>query len=846
METETWLDGLKKHNVFSTRPDSNTSTVALGSSTLQLEDLSVALIPRSDEDSDIDEDSMAQRSNIMCIRGPDLFIAVGRQIRMLPLKAVKEAEDVEEVAYKTISTPNITFEIKHMVVNPTGKLLAAVGSRQVAVIVLPRPGVTKTTSTRIECSSIQIGEYYHVPGSSRITKVDWHPWGEGGASLLVLTSDGQLREYDVSKDPNEPQQTVELLSPPQNKLKYDVSAPAEAVSFCIGRGSADWSAFTVYVLTTEGEIWATCPFLPANATPPISYIQGLEYFVNAKSARLAPEVSAPQLKYVSSLKQQLKPLSSPVDDQLLPACLVHAPVSLSFPPARQGPFLLQPAPKELGDGLASDIIYLDIEVSNDLSNSSTDVKQNTDSAFIPVIAIAYSDGKVDVCLDVEKIEAKWTKANLVSKEDSELPMLAVFESINLGLFDPPKSTAPSASGSLSLVRTTASSLPSQKNPSTFVLDPLRSDRVFVTHERGAHRLDMRGWVTKIAAVLRGSNQDLAEALRVGNDQEGLTEVRWLHRTHSPTIASAVLNDVYLAYALLCLDSDHSLNIFELAAAPAVVPVSRPVRKQITAPAPVTSPPRSTAAPQFVPFVPIQPSTTQPPQTYISLLAQPFDVPVLASHKALTKPLAATGAVTADSLRALGTHAQRLRLSITEIRVAHEKLVVRTNLQTQEIRRQVERLSEVMRMASRIRTASERTGERVQRVAERQSEMVKRADLMLRKVIEADGGEGSAEAQQTWAKELARMKTEVRGVNGEGGLKARSEQALHQLELLKPTLRELARANETKQDNPLGLVGLGNSQWLAIGSVIGAEQKSLEDARRRVTELTARLAETTIS
>jgi hypothetical protein len=100
METETWLDGLKKHNVFSTRPDSNTSTVALGSSTLQLEDLSVALIPRSDEDSDIDEDSMAQRSNIMCIRGPDLFIAVGRQIRMLPLKAVKEAEDVEEVAYK--------------------------------------------------------------------------------------------------------------------------------------------------------------------------------------------------------------------------------------------------------------------------------------------------------------------------------------------------------------------------------------------------------------------------------------------------------------------------------------------------------------------------------------------------------------------------------------------------------------------------------------------------------------------------------------------------------------------------------------------------------------------------
>ncbi|KAF8709136.1 Nuclear pore component, partial [Rhizoctonia solani] len=847
METETWLDALKKHNVFNAMPDSNTSTVALGSSTLQLEDLSVALAPRSDDDSDIDEDSVAQRTNIICIRGPDLFIAVGRQIRMLPLKAAKEAENVEEVVYKTLSTPNVTFEIKHMVVNPTGKLLAVVGRRQVAVVVLPRPGVTKTMSTRIECSSIQIGEYYHVPGSSKITKVDWHPWGEGGASLLVLTSDGQLREYDVSKDPNEPQQTVELLVPSQSKLKYDASAPAEAVSFCIGQGYADWSTFTVYVLTSEGELWATCPFLPANATPPASYIQGLEYFINAKSSRLPPEISGPQLKYVSSLKQQLKPISSPADDQLLPTCLVHAPVSHSFPPARQGPFLLQPAPKELGDGLASDIVYLNIQVPNELiGNGLADLKNSPDGTSIPVIAIVYTDGKVDVCLDVEKIEAKWAKSNLASKEDAELPMLAVFESINLGLFDAPKATTPSTSTSLALVRNTTPPLPLQQVPPTFLIDPLRTDRVFITHSRGVHRLDMRGWAARIASVLRGSNQDLTEALRIGSKQEGLTEVRWLHRTQSPIIASAILNDVYLAYALLCLDSAHLLSIFELAAAPAIISVSRPVRKQITAPAPITSPPRSTAAPQFVPFVPPQPSTTEPPQTYTSLLAQPFEVPVFTDHQPLTKPLAATGAVTADTLRALGTHAQRLRLNIAEIRAAHEKLVIRTNLQTQEIRRQAERLAEVMRMASRIRTASARTTERVQAVAEKQSEMIKRADLMLRKVVEADGGEGSAEAQQAWAKELARMKTEVRGINGEGGLKARSEQAMHQLELLKPTLREFARANEAKQDNPLGLVGLGNSQWTAIGSVIGAEQKSLEDARRRITELTARLAETTIS
>jgi hypothetical protein len=46
--------------------------------------------------------------------------------------------------------------------------------------------------------------------------------------------------------------------------------------------------------------------------------------------------------------------------------------------------------------------------------------------------------------------------------------------------------------------------------------------------------------------------------------------------------------------------------------------------------------------------------------------------------------------------------------------------------------------------------------------------------------------------------------------------------MHQLELLKPALSQMARSSERKEENPLGLVGLGNSQWMAIGSVIGAE------------------------
>jgi nucleoporin NUP82 len=90
-------------------------------------------------------------------------------------------------------------------------MLAVAGIHQVAVIVLPRPSYHKLVNSRVDCKlvlnvsrsfyllininrSIQVGQYYHaVSASSRVTKVDWHPWSEGGSSLLVLTADSMFR-----------------------------------------------------------------------------------------------------------------------------------------------------------------------------------------------------------------------------------------------------------------------------------------------------------------------------------------------------------------------------------------------------------------------------------------------------------------------------------------------------------------------------------------------------------------------------------------------------------------------------------------------------------------------------
>ena len=74
------------------------------------------------------------------------------------------------------------------------------------------------------------------------------------------------REYDVGRDAEEPQQTLSFV-PDRVVGRFSVEDPAshEAVSFCIGKGVADWSPLTVFTLMKNGDVWAMSPFLPATA-----------------------------------------------------------------------------------------------------------------------------------------------------------------------------------------------------------------------------------------------------------------------------------------------------------------------------------------------------------------------------------------------------------------------------------------------------------------------------------------------------------------------------------------------------------------------------------------------------
>lgn len=171
-----------------------------------------------------------------------------------------------------------------------------------------------------------------------------------------------------------------------------------------------------------------------------------------------------------------------------------------------------------------------------MGNSILDEDVNEGESFtserIGVIAVAYEDGRIDVCLDLEKVEALWdSKAchmiyhNLRSDlflmhflrqcNRHELPMLAVYESIDLGIV-------------ASINDATKASL-LQANHVAFLADPIHDDIVYVYHGFGVHVLNFNSVLQNFAVALKEEEDgSLDEAIQ----NTGSTLVQAILSTYS--------------------------------------------------------------------------------------------------------------------------------------------------------------------------------------------------------------------------------------------------------------------------------------------------------------------------
>ncbi|KAI0265178.1 hypothetical protein BC834DRAFT_880424 [Gloeopeniophorella convolvens] len=815
--SDDWATLLRDHPIFSPPSDTHRSN--------QLE-LSTSSLPDFTQlDPQNDSTTPSGRRQTMVLKDADLIVAVGKEIRATSLGDTKLSKSARKT-YKTLHTPNVQFDIHQLSLNPTGKLLAVAGAFQVAIVVLPRPGFMRLVPATIDCKSIQVGQYFHASATSApIAKIEWHPWGEAGSTLMVMTVDGKLREYDISVDTEEPVQVVSFVPERRASRTFNAfdTSEREVASFALGKGKADWGPLTIYAAMKSGDVYAVSPYMPVNASIPSSYIHALECFVAAKQEYLAQNPSsasqslsttyAYQHKYISALLKQLPP--GTVFPAASRSVLVHPPTTMKTPPLRQGPFLLQPSPLALEGsegGDATDIIYLAFNEDGENDDGETE--------RLGLLLVVAQDGRVDVCLDVDKVEARWESR----QSSAELPMLAVYEIIDLGLIKILSTTQPA---SLNLL---------QANYPTFLADPIHDDTVYVYHGFGVHAVHLREMLRNLGDAVRseGTDNALISALRnpVSADvQHIVTTFSVEKKASNPIISVVVPNDVYLSYSIFILTSSMRVVSFSL-------------NMRSGSPAPKDEPQSQTVSEDRL----LKPADSPP--AYISLLGtKPWDLP--AEHRPTGLPATARLAtpdtkdfrITPDTLRFLGTKVDEITEHIHAVESAYFHTNTRADLQREELKRQGAKVAEARALLGELRGArQDKLEARTRAVQDGQRALLARLDRVLAELMKR-ANPTLSDHETKWFDELGRMREQVLGAGryDEAALRARLQALKREYGRLMPHLkalseRELAQAKSLQEKNQ----GLGVSQAFQFGQQFNKERTKLQKLQTDLLTLASKL------
>ncbi|ORY54488.1 hypothetical protein BCR35DRAFT_335787, partial [Leucosporidium creatinivorum] len=853
------------------------------------------------------KDEAVRKNKSVLVRGTDLVVAVGKELRIASLADVKarcsERDEEgtgaydEEVAlgdYKTLlTTPAIPFEIQQLVLNPTSKLLAVIGLHSILVLVLPRKGWSSSVGRSIECRSLAVGSFYHShPGSPSVAQALWHPWGTSASSLFVLTSDALLREYTISHDVEEPSQTLSFSPTTPSggggiparggkRFSADEEDAQVAVGMCFGQGEGDWGPLAVFGLMRNGDVLALCPVLPRRATIPTSYLHSLSSFVSSKVDYLALTTSTAddlntsttsshlgtptkslalthrpssngtpsrqqkkessssnplskiynhQLHYVNSLLRLAQSSSSTAETEEAPNSSTvsiltpHHPTP--DPPALQGPFLLQPGSRDLENGVedprATDLAYLAYRGEGEEAEQGE---------AMGVLVVCWNDGKVELGVEGEKVEGKWSAGGAARREttprrrkggfsayDSDEdeqeevdapPTLLIYETISLGL----SSLLPPASIDQTLSTT---SYP------TITLDPLySSDTIYIKHALGAHCVGIRSWAEGLRKALKSSEEEGEEGEVERELKKGKkSSVAWVLKTVSPAgaqegkqeggageettplIGLNVINDIYLGYSLLLLTDKLQLVAIEL---------SLRVDSALLPSASTSS--NGTKALDSS-------DTKDDSEGYQTLLTTPFHIPSSLTRTTPSSSLARLAPpktpskeliITPETLRFLGKSVELVQTEIRDLVTGVDAVQGRLELQMRELSRQLGAVDSLSKLSSPASSSTD-LPTRLASAQATQLTLLARTDRLLQRLMDAHSPQLS-NFEKKWFEELGRLERE------EGGLRERVERSRGRVEALEGMG---VGGGESVRENVRREMGLGEEQRRRVERALAEE------------------------
>ncbi|KAL3227712.1 hypothetical protein MRX96_003678 [Rhipicephalus microplus] len=170
-------------------------------------------------------------------------------------KTFSSAGEPDNCIELVLSNPP-AYDVDNVLVSCAKHLLLS-GPRGITVVSLPKTPATLLNERKALCKSWTLGEHFFLCHKSvSLVDIAWHPDSESGLHVLALTSDNNLRLYDILEP-----QSAQLVLPVgvNHNLSGTLSASVgdAAVSFDFGDFPAEGEARQVFVLGGSGDIYLT-------------------------------------------------------------------------------------------------------------------------------------------------------------------------------------------------------------------------------------------------------------------------------------------------------------------------------------------------------------------------------------------------------------------------------------------------------------------------------------------------------------------------------------------------------------------------------------------------------------
>ncbi|KAG0260009.1 hypothetical protein BGZ95_004539 [Linnemannia exigua] len=808
---------------------------------------------------DLNEEYQKAYQGVSCMatRGQDLYVAVGRQVRYASLEELKRGVEhrgreaaiqyIDQHQHKVLTIQEVDFDIRRLVLNQDGKLLAIVGDGKIVIATLSK-AIKRDPKPIVKCKSFALGKFYHInKGDSKVVKVLWHPLSKGFTHLVVLTHDGTLRMYDVAVDINEPEQVFSFRADGVSAGGYGMEVQV-AASFCFGSKHSPWGQLAVYGLTQDGDLYMICPVMPQTCVMEETDLDEIRHEIEESASEDYFETAWIKKNWITKVTESVE--RHPFADDLV---IVQNPTLRSGKASRQGPFLYKPAPVELDDddNRAYDILCLENEVAE-------------------VFAMAHSSGKVDICIALDRPSGHWSLPSkpkgrgaygLDNDEDQTLPEVCVYESVDLGLLKVFATTTTPPGGGYGLTETRMG-IP---NRPALVADTMYGDTFFVYHEAGAHCISIRPWLDELTAIYESgssSQQHAAQmnkffASKIKSVVGSVLNTRPTKASPpAPVIGLCVVTDAYLDYSVLLLTSSLQLVGFEMTPRPrtttAIAATSSPATLQGSS------------------------GTSRSSTTYQVSLDEPLfekrgglmslnGLPVM--PKVVLPPGVGSAkiVVTEENLQFLGQMVQDVRESLREVFTACDLAQLRLTAQEAEYTRQqnaVQRTNDHIK--STLRPKIQQQVDRLDAQIERQNALMARADGLLQKAMESREPALNP-AEKEWVEYVSRMKDVVEYLN-EKRNRVRDHYEIYKWQLaeIKEQLAAGREVNESQLTTPPGIprpkyalswaqrqsptdlanrrpvVRFGEAQTKPLENALAGQMGKLDQTTKMVKELESRM------